>query len=252
MTRPLLANLICGSPARNHDFDFARRHLLDALYAAGDIRTDVASNYDSSEAIERGDVLVSYTSQVPVGDTECDALRRYVENGGRWFAIHASNSVRDNRHLPGILGSRFVTHPPYTHFAVSITRPDDPLVEGIEPFEVDDEIYVIEHGDDIDVLLHTRWGGEAIGGRHIDEGVRPLMYRRRLGKGEVLYLALGHCNRPFDKPRPDAPDAPDRRGPWGLPVYQELIRRGIAWAAHRDGIAEPSVLNTLTSGLPSG
>ena len=42
MKTPLLANLICGSPARNHDFDFARRHLLDALYAAGAIRTDVA------------------------------------------------------------------------------------------------------------------------------------------------------------------------------------------------------------------
>ena len=39
---PLLANLVCGSPARNHDFDFARRRLLDALYAAGDIRTDVS------------------------------------------------------------------------------------------------------------------------------------------------------------------------------------------------------------------
>jgi hypothetical protein len=47
----------------------------------------------------------------------------------------------------------------------------------------------------------------------------------------VLYLALGHCNRPFDKPRPDAPDSPDRRGPWELPVFKELVRRGVAWAA---------------------
>ena len=38
MTTPLLANHVCGSPARNHDFDFARRKLLDALYAAGNIR----------------------------------------------------------------------------------------------------------------------------------------------------------------------------------------------------------------------
>jgi uncharacterized protein len=233
MTTPLLANLICGSPARNHDFDFARRRLLDVLYAAGTIRTDVASNYDASQAIEGGDLLVSYTSQVPVGDAECAALRRYLERGGRWFAIHASNSVRDNPHLPGILGSRFITHPPYTHFAVSVTKPSDPLIDGIQPFEVDDEIYVIDHSDDIDVLLHTRWGGEA-GGRAIEEDVRPLMYRRRVGQGEVLYLALGHCNRPFDKPRAEGPDQPDRRGPWDLPVYQELVRRGIDWAARRD------------------
>ena len=52
MSMPVLANLVCGSPARNHDYDFARRALLDALYAAGDIRTDVYNNYDAGEALE--------------------------------------------------------------------------------------------------------------------------------------------------------------------------------------------------------
>jgi len=233
VSRPLLANLVCGSPARNHDFDFARVRLLEALYAAGDIRTDVAQDYDDSAAIEAGDFLVSYTSQVPVGDEQCHALRRYLERGGRWFAIHASNSVRDNRHLPGILGSRFITHPPYTRFPVLVSRPDDPLLAGIEPFDVDDEIYIIEHSDDIDVLLHTRWGGEALGGRQVEVGDRPLMYRRRVGDGGVLYLALGHCNRPFDTPSPEGRPQPDRRGPWEMLVYKELIRRGVAWAARR-------------------
>jgi len=232
MTTPLLANLVCGSPTRNHDFDFARRALLDALYAAGDIRTDVFNNYDDAAALEAGDVLVSYTSQVSVGDAQCAALRRFLERGGRWFALHASNSVRDNPHLPGILGSRFISHPPYMHYAVSITRPEDPLLAGIAPFEVDDEVYVIEQHADFEVLLHTRWGGEAMG-KVFGEELRPLMYRRPLGDGGVLYLALGHCNRPFDKPRSDAPDSPDRRGPRAMPVFQELIRRGIDWAARR-------------------
>jgi uncharacterized protein len=230
--RPLLANLICGSPARNHDFDFARRKLLDALYEAGDIRTDVAANYDTAADAE---ALVSYTSQVPVGDDQCAALQRYLERGGRWFALHASNSVLQNPHLPGILGSRFVADPPYTRYTVSITRPDDPLLAGIDgPFEVDDELYVIEPRGEIEVLLETRWGGEAMRQQFPDE-MRPLMYRRPVGSagGGVLYLALGHCNRPFDKARPEAPDPPDRRGPWALPVYQELIRRGIEWVARR-------------------
>jgi type 1 glutamine amidotransferase len=65
------------------------------------------------------------------------------------------------------------------------------------------------------------------------DAVRPLMYRHRVGDGGVLYLSLGHCNRPFDVPRPDMPDVPDRRGPWSMPLYQELIRRGIDWAAQR-------------------
>ena len=233
MPRPVMANLVAGSPARNHDFDFARLRLAQALYDAGDIRTDAWNNYDAGEAIAAGDVLVSYTSQVPVSEESCEALQHFLERGGRWFAIHASNSVAGNAQLPGILGSRFITHPAYSHFPVSISAPNDPILRDIEPFEVDDELYVIDVTGDIEVLLETRWGGEALGGRQVEEGVRPLMYRHRVGEGEVLYLALGHCNRPFDTPRPDALQ-PDRRGPWEMPVYRELIRRGIAWAARRE------------------
>ncbi len=232
MTQPVQANLVCGSPTRNHDFDFARRKLLDVLYEAGGIRTDVFNNYDDGAALEAGDLLVTYTSRVPVGQEQSAALRRFLEGGGRWFAIHASNSVLDNPHLPASLGSRFITHPPYMRYSVSITKPDDPLLAGIEPFELDDELYVIEPHADFEVLLHTHWGGEAMG-QTFDEAFRPLMYRHPVGAGGVLYLALGHCNRPFDRPRPDMPDSPDRRGPWSLPAFQELITRGIAWAAHR-------------------
>jgi type 1 glutamine amidotransferase len=237
MTTPLLANLICGSPARNHDFDFARMRLAQALYEAGDIRTDAFNDYDNAEAIAAADLLVTYTSQVPVGDEQCRALRDFLERGGRWFAIHASNSVRDNVQLPVMLGSKFITHPPYTHFTVSVAQPEHPLLKGIESFEVDDELYVIEHGDEIEVLLYTRWGGEALGGRLVPEDERPLMYLKQTGEGAVFYLALGHCNRPFDSARPGQLQ-PDRRGPWELPVYKELIRRGIAWAANRSPAGE--------------
>jgi len=231
---PLLATLVCGSPARNHDFDFARRALLDALYAAGGIRTDVFNNYDDGAAIERGNLLVSYTSQVPVAEDNCGAIRRFLEGGGRWFAVHASNSILGNTQLQAILGSRFITHPPYMRYTVTSTRPDDPLMQGLDAeFEVDDELYVIDYAaDDIEVLLHTTWGGEAMR-QTFPDAFRPLMYRRRLGDGGILYLALGHCNRPFDKPRAEMPDSPDRRGPWSLPIHRELIRRGIEWAAGR-------------------
>lgn len=233
MSTPLLANLVCGSPARNHDYDFARRALLDALYAAGDIRTDVYNNYDAGAALEAGDLLVSYTSQVPVADAQCQALTRYLEHGGRWFAIHASNSVRDNPYLPKILGSRFIAHPPYMRYSVTVSNPGDPLMAGIDPtFEVADELYVIEPHAEFEVLLETRWGGDAMS-QSFPEAARPLMYRHRVGEGGVLYLALGHCNRPFDVPRPGMPAAPDRRGPWSMPPYQELIRRGVDWAAQR-------------------
>lgn len=232
-TPPLLANLVTGSPHRNHDYDFARRKVLDALYDAGDIRTDVFNNYDDGEAIEHGDLLVTYTSQVPVADEQCAALRRYLERGGRWFALHSTTSVAGNPHLPAILGGKFLSHPPYTKFEVTVSAPDDPLMEGIpSSFEVDDEIYIVEPPGDLEVLIETYWGGKAFSGE-FPEAVRPLMYRHRVGEGAVLYLALGHCNRRFDVPRIGMPDSEDRRGPWGMPLYQELIRRGVDWAAGR-------------------
>ena len=49
----------------------------------------------------------------------------------------------------------------------------------------------------------------------------------------MLYLALGHANRPYDKPRPDYADQPDCRGPWGSEPFETLVRRGIEWAARR-------------------
>src|SRR3954451_3457825 len=114
---PLLANVIAGSPARNHDFDFARRKLLDFLYDAGDIRADCYQDYERAAS---GDLIVSYTSQVPVAESACGALRAFLEGGGRWFGVHASNSVRDNRVLPPLLGSKSITHPPYTLYAVTV------------------------------------------------------------------------------------------------------------------------------------
>jgi len=234
MAVPQVAHLVCGSPHRNHDFDFARIRLAQALYDAEDIRTDSVIDYENAGALLRSNLLVSYTSQVPVSETASAALQAFLERGGRWFALHASNSVGANTVIPQIMGTRFITHPPYQRFQVKITRPDDPLMAGIAPFEIDDELYCNETVcDDIEVLMHCRWGGEAFGGRMMETKDWPLMYRRRVGAGGVLYLALGHANRPYDKPFADRPDQPDHRGPWATPVFTELVRRGVEWAAGR-------------------
>jgi uncharacterized protein len=234
MSTPTIAHLVCGSPNRNHDFDFARLRLAQALYDANGIRVDCFQDYEGATQLSPDDLLVSYTSRVAVSDTACAALRSFVERGGRWFALHASNSVLDNPHLPQLLGTRFLSHPPYQRIGVQVTRPDDPLLAGIDDFEVDDELYCMEDCTaDLEVLLHTHWGGEAFGGHKFAAQDRPLLYRRRVGAGGILYLALGHANRPYDKPFPDRPDQPELRGPWDTPVFKELVRRGVEWAAQR-------------------
>ena len=52
-----------------------------------------------------------------------------------------------------------------------------------------------------------------------------------VGGGCVLYLTLGHCRGKCDM-RPLMDEYPVvERGAWELPVYHELLERGIRWAA---------------------
>jgi type 1 glutamine amidotransferase len=91
----------------------------------------------------------------------------------------------------------------------------------------------MDKAPDLEVLMHARWGGTGVLNRTIPEGNQPMMYRRRVGNGAVLYLTLGHSSRSFGPPRPDAPPNPDRHGSWDSPVFQQLVRRSLEWAAGR-------------------
>ena len=52
----------------------------------------------------------------------------------------------------------------------------------------------------------------------------------KVGEGEVLYLTLGHCRHHHDmQPMMDYWPTMDR-GSWDLPVFYQLLRRGIQWA----------------------
>jgi hypothetical protein len=64
--------------------------LLEALYAAGDIRTDCAQDYDDDKAIGQSDLLVSYTSQVPVPDEAGRYVRDALTLGDFWLGLSKS------------------------------------------------------------------------------------------------------------------------------------------------------------------
>ncbi len=106
-------------------------------------------------------------------------------------------------------------------------------MKGIESFEVEDELYLCEYHGEIEPLLETRFTGEAIGFEEKDwpdDDPRFVMYLHPVGKGEVLYLTLGHCRGPYDM-RPLIDLYPRiERGAWESPVFYELLRRGVRWA----------------------
>ncbi len=237
------AYLVAGG--KYHDIDFARVELLKLLGEDEAIRTAVASDYREIEAIEASDFLITYTCDVTPDEATQVRLRDWVKAGGRWFALHGTNSIL--RFLPDgrvdspriapilmeTLGSQFVAHPPIVPYTVKVADPDHGLTKGIEPFETTDELYLSEYHGERRSLLYCENVGDAkgfveeswpVGQRH------EVMYLHPVGAGEVLYLTLGHCRGPFDM-RPILDRYPVvERGSWSLPVYYELLRRGIAWA----------------------
>ena len=231
-----------------HDIDFARLELLKLLGEHDEFRVRVQPDYEDTDAIAAGSILVSYTCNVRPSVEAQERIRQWVIDGGRWVALHGTNSALDIGTPQGVdsprvfplwadtLGSQFIAHPPIAPYLVELSDPDHWLVAGVEPFETDDELYLSEYADRdaLEPLLHTTFSGEAAGFVESDwtsgDPTHLVMYLRPLGAGAVLYNTLGHCRGHYDMV-PVVDYYPKiERGSWDQPAYAELLRRSLRWA----------------------
>lgn len=243
----LHAVLVCGG--RWHDFDYARLRLLELLGEHPRVRTTVFQDYDCAAALEGADLLVTYTCDVRPSPAERAALARFVERGGRWLALHGTNAVIEPStsggsrvfttprllgELAEVLGSQFLAHPPIEPYEVRVTWPGHPLVAGIEPFTVTDELYLCELHGELEVLLHAEYTGPCCGFAESgtaanDNASRPVLYLKRYGLGEVCYFTLGHCRGRYDVQDLGVADTGRvDRGPWETPEFLTVLRRCVA------------------------
>ncbi|MFT4055694.1 MAG: ThuA domain-containing protein [Novosphingobium sp.] len=247
--------------AEYHDADYVRRALLDLLAEDARIVTTCTNDFHDTAALGAADLLLTYTSNVFPDEAQRTALREFLQRGGRWFAIHGSAAFTCFRppavdiggiRLPGLtdtpdrepaymdlLGARFVSHLAQQPIAIHPVS-DHPLVAGLPAFTVVDEPYILELRGACEVLLQSRFTGEAPGyvpGPWLEDLPRPQMLLRREGPGAVLYLAPGHCCGPYDLV-PFIAEVPVQRGPWEDPTYREILRRAIRWGVSRE--SEPA------------
>lgn len=244
--RRIDVTLVAGG--KYHDIDFARRELLTLLGEHEEFRVRVQPDYEDTAGIEKSSILVSYTCDVRPSEKAQTDIRSWVENGGRWVALHGTNAaltlggpngVDAPRCFPSwadTLGSQFVAHPPIQPYTVQVSDPNHWLVAGIESFDTDDELYLSEYAnrDALHALLHTTWQGDAKGFVEADwtncDPTHLVMYLRDLGQGSILYNTLGHCRGHYDM-APVLDYYPRiERCSWEKPAYYELLRRSFRWA----------------------
>ena len=175
--------LICN--AKYHDTNFARLELLKLLAEHEDVVVRVAEDYRDVEAIAQSRLLITYTCDVCPTVQQQDALKQFLNRGGRWFGLHGTSAMlefvgepleTDGIVIPGkvdtprrapdlseMLGNHFVSHPPIQPIRVTVADPDHPLVRGIDPFEVQDEPYYCEFYGEIHTLLESRYTAKSVG-----------------------------------------------------------------------------------------
>lgn len=242
-------HLVAGGAS--HDFDSARLDIL--LRAARDPRLRLRVSASFEEFADGGEVappsfLVSYSCNVAPSDAALARLAGFLARGGRWFALHATNSLIEwhpegvrccglDHPFLALFGSAFQAHPPIGPFRVEPVG-NNPLTAGIAPFDVTDELYLSDLEDDVEVLLAARFSGHAPGFARADwthgPDQRPLMTLRRHGAGAILHLALGHRRGIYDAPHRAAVLPAREEGAWTAPQFRTLLARGLAWAAGVD------------------
>ncbi|MFO1066992.1 MAG: ThuA domain-containing protein [Geminicoccaceae bacterium] len=110
-------------------------------------------------------------------------------------------------------GGQWVAHPGNViDYTVQVTRPDDPVMQGIGDFAYRSEQYYMHVDPANEVLATTRFSGEHAA--WIDGTVMPVVWKRRHGQGRVFYSSLGHVAKEFE-----------------VPQMREILRRGLLWAA---------------------
>ena len=112
MTKPILDAVLVAA-GKYHDVDFARLELLKLLAEHPNVRVRVCADYADTAAIAKAKFLVTYCCDVRPSEAQQDALASFVQNGGRWIALHGKygelGAVRQARALavPGTGFPRF-------------------------------------------------------------------------------------------------------------------------------------------------
>ena len=146
---------------------------------------------------------------------ELSNLVAAVESGVGLAGHHGGmgDAFREAVDYQFMVGGQWVAHPGnIIDYRVDVTRPDDPVMAGVESFPYHSEQYYMHVDPSNEVLATTTFNGDHAS--WIDGVTMPVVWKRKHGKGRVFYSALGHVSSEFQ-----------------VPQMATILRRGINGAA---------------------
>jgi len=179
------------------------------------VRVENSTEAFADPAIAELSLIVPIVTMSKIAKEEVLNLSGAVRGGVGLAGYHGGmgDAFRESVDYQFMVGGQWVAHPgDIIDYRVDITRPDDPVMEGLSSFPYRSEQYYMHVDPSNEVLATTVFSGE-----HADwiEGVTmPVVWKRRHGKGRVFYSSLGHVAREFD-----------------VVPMRTILRRGMNWAA---------------------
>ena len=199
-----------------HDPDLCASMIRGWLKAEGfGVRIETTTEAFLDPALENLSLIVPIYTMSKIEKPEALALCDAVKSGVGLAGHHGGmcDAFRDNVDYQFMCGGQWVAHPGnIIDYKVDVTRPDDPVMAGIDSFEHRSEQYYMHVDPAIEVLATTTFNADHAA--WVDGVVMPVVWKKRFGQGRVFYSSLGHRAYELD-----------------VPEIRTLMTRGMLWAA---------------------
>lgn len=199
-----------------HDPDLCASMMRGWLRAEGfEVRVETSTAAFADPAIHELSLIVPIYTMSKIEKEEAANLCAAVRGGVGLAGHHGGmgDAFREAVEYQFMCGGQWVAHPGnIIDYKVDITRPDDPIMAGIDSFEHRSEQYYMHVDPAIEVLATTTFGGEHA--PWIEGTVMPVAWKKPYGDGRVFYCSLGHRAYELD-----------------VPEIRTMLTRGMLWAA---------------------
>ena len=178
--------------------------------------SDTLDTYKDRDLMAEQDLVVPAWTMGQIEGEQEQGLLAAVDRGTGIAGWHGcmADSFRNNTTYQFMVGGQFVAHPDgIIDYTVNIAAPDDPIVAGLDDFQMHSEQYYMHTDPGNEVLATTILEGRQ-SASWVNGTVMPVVWKRAWGAGRVFYSSLGHVARDFD-----------------VPEAREIQRRGMLWAS---------------------